>query len=333
MDTASSHAGNISRRLLQLPIDSGLALVFPGQGSQKAGMGADVGSSSAAAREVFALADKAIGFALSDLCANGSEDELTSTANAQPAILTTSLAILAAALESGALATRPAFVAGHSLGEYSALVAAGALSIEDAVRLVRERGRLMEQAGRQAEGTLAAVVGLDEATVAEICRDSGAEVANYNAPTQTVIGGAPAAVERACALAKERGGRGLPVNVSGAFHTSLMEPAAQEFARVLDHVEIREPAIPVIGNVSAQPLTTVDDVRADLGQQIRSPVRWYQSMDAAQANGVRLVIELGPGRILTSQLKRSHPDLELGSLDEAASLKAPLESLRMTGNV
>ncbi len=317
MDTASSPPSNISRRLLALPIDSGMALVFPGQGSQKAGMGAEVRSSSGAAREVFARADEAIGFALSSLCANGPDDELTSTANAQPAILATSLAILAAALESGALASRPAFVAGHSLGEYTALVAAGALSIEDAVRLVRERGRLM---GAQTEGTLAAVVGLDEATVAAICRESGAEVANYNAPTQTVIGGAPAAVERACALAKERGGRGLPVNVSGAFHTSLMEPAAREFARVLELVAIGEPAIPVIGNVSAQPLTTADDVRADLREQIRSPVRWYQSMDTAQANGVRRVIELGPGRILSSQLKRSHPDLELGSLDETAAL-------------
>jgi [acyl-carrier-protein] S-malonyltransferase len=327
MDTAASPPSNISRRLLELPIDSSLALVFPGQGSQKAGMGADVRSSSTAAREVFALADEAIGFALSGLCANGPDDELTSTANAQPAILATSLAILAAALESGALASRPAFVAGHSLGEYSALVAAGALSIEDAVRLVRERGRLM---AAQTEGTLAAVVALDEATVAEICRESGAEVANYNAPTQTVIGGTPAAVERACALAKGRGGRGLPVNVSGAFHTSLMEQAAREFARVLEAVEIGEPAIPVIGNVSGQLMTTGDDVRADLREQIRSPVRWYQSMDTAQAKGVRRVIELGPGRILTSQLKRSHPDLELGSLDEAAALKS-FESLRMSG--
>jgi [acyl-carrier-protein] S-malonyltransferase len=296
-------------------------------------MGAEVRASSEAAREVYALADEAAGFALSELCANGPDDELTSTANAQPAILATSLAILAAALETGALASRPAYAAGHSLGQYTALVAAGSLSIEDAVRLVRERGRLMAEAGRQAEGTLAAVVGLDEATVAEICRESGAEVANYNAPTQTVIGGTPAAVERACALAKERGGRGLPVNVSGAFHTSLMEPAAREFARVLETVAIGEPSIPVIGNVSAQPLATADDVRADLREQIRSPVRWYQSMDTAQANGVRRVIELGPGRILTSQLKRSHPDLELGSLDEAAALKAPFESLRMSGNV
>jgi [acyl-carrier-protein] S-malonyltransferase len=280
-------------------------------------MGAEVRASSAAAREVFALADEAAGFALSELCASGPDEELTSTANAQPAILATSLAILAAALESGALASRPAYVAGHSLGQYTALVAAGSLSVEDAVRLVRERGRLM---GRQTEGTLAAVVGLDEATVAEICHESGAEVANYNAPTQTVIGGTAAAVERACALAKERGGRGLPVNVSGAFHTSLMEPAAREFARVLETVEIGEPAIPVIGNVSAQPLATAADVRTDLREQIRSPVRWYQSMDTAQANGVRRVIELGPGRILTSQLKRSHPDFELRSLDETAAL-------------
>jgi [acyl-carrier-protein] S-malonyltransferase len=322
MDTASSPASDVSGRLRGLPIDSALALVFPGQGSQKTGMGAEVRASSGAAREVFALADEAIGFPLSDLCANGPDKELTSTANAQPAILVASLAILAAALESGAFASRPAFVAGHSLGEYTALVAAGALSIEDAVRVVQERGRLMAEAGRQAEGTLAAVVGLDEPTVAEICRESGAELANYNAPTQTVVGGRPAAVQRACALAKERGGRGLPINVSGAFHTSLMQPAAREFARVLDPVAIGEPAIPVIGNVSAQPMMTAEDVRTDLREQMRSPVRWYQSIDTMQASGIRRVIELGPGRILTSQLKRSHPDLELGSLDEVAALKA-----------
>ena len=191
------------------------------------------------------------------------------------------------------------------------------LGVEDAVRLVRERGRIM---GQQSEGTLAALVGLDEATVAEICRESGAECANYNAPTQTVVGGAREAVERACALAKERGGRGLSVNVSGAFHTSLMEPAARQFAEALDTTDIASPQIPVIGNVSAQPLLTVEDVRADLREQINSPVRWYQSMDTALTNGVRRVIELGPGKILSGQLKRSHPDFDLSNLDEAAAV-------------
>jgi [acyl-carrier-protein] S-malonyltransferase len=328
MDEASLPASGISERLLQLPPDETLAFVFPGQGSQKAGMGNDVRAASAVAREVFAIADEAAGFALSSLCASGPDDELTHTENAQPAILTTSLAVLAAALESGALAARPAFMAGHSLGEYTALVAAGSFGIADAVRLVRERGRLM---GEQTEGTLAAVVGLDEATVAAICDESGAEVANYNAPTQTVVGGTRKAVELACVLAKERGGRGLPVNVSGAFHTSLMEPAARHFATILDSEHIAHPSIPVIGNVSAEPLTATEQVRADLVMQIRSPVHWYQSMDLLEAKGVRRVIEIGPGKILTSQLKRSNPNLECVSLDEAAALGGPLESLRVSG--
>lgn len=320
-------AGNISRHLQELPLDESLAFIFPGQGSQKIGMGHDVRAASNVARQIFAIADEAAGFPLADLCANGPDDELTRTFNAQPAILTTSLAVLAAALESGALATRPAFVAGHSLGEYTALAAAGSLDIADAVRLVRERGRLM---GASTEGTMAAIIGIDEATVAAICSESGAEVANYNGPTQTVVGGSHEAVERACALAKERGGRGLPVNVSGAFHTSLMEPAAREFTKTLDGTAIEAPLIAVLGNVSAQPLETVDDVRADLSQQIRTPVRWYQSMDWLESKGVRRVIEIGPGKILTAQLKRSNPNLECIALDEAAAL-GPFENLRVSG--
>ncbi len=322
MSQAAFPASEISNLLLQLPTDSGLALVFPGQGSQKAGMGNEVRAASAVAREVYEISDRALGFPLSGLCADGPDDELTSTANAQPAILSTSIAVLAAALENGALDRRPAFVAGHSLGEYSALVASGALALDDALRLVRERGRLMEEAGQQQRGTLAAVVGLDDETVAGICRDSGAEVANYNAPTQTVVGGTPEAVEKACALAKERGGRGLPVNVSGAFHTSLMVGAARSFVTVLGGAAIGDTAIPVIGNVSALPLAGAGEVRTDLEQQIRSPVRWYQSMDFLLANGVTRVIEIGPGRILTNQLKRSHPDFELTPLDESAALGA-----------
>ena len=320
MDQPKFPASGISERLLQLPSDETLAFVFPGQGSQKAGMGNEVRAASAVSREVFTIADEAAGFALSELCANGPDEELTRTVNAQPAILVASLAILAAALESGALAARPAFVAGHSLGEYTALVAAGSLGIADAVRLVRERGRLM---GGSNEGTLAAVVGLDEATVAAICAESGAEVANYNAPTQTVVGGTRDAVKRACALVKERGGRGLPVNVSGAFHTSLMDSAARHFAVILDSEHIAHPNIAVIGNVSAEPLTATEQVRSDLAMQIRSPVRWYQSMNMLEARGVRRVMEIGPGRILASQLKRSNPSLECMSLDEAAALASP----------
>jgi len=307
MSNGHTPAPSIVDRLIALPPDQSLAVIFPGQGSQKVGMGSEARSASATARQVYEIADQTLGFALSSLCAEGPADELTLTANAQPAILATSIAILAGALDSGELDRRPAYAAGHSLGQYSALVAAGSLTLEDALRLVRERGRLM---GEAKTGTLAAIVSLDEQTVTKICMDSGAEVANYNAPTQTVVGGTPAAVERACALAKERGGRGIPVNVSGAFHTSLMEPAARAFAEVLQDTEVSDPVIPVIGNVSAEPLGSAEDVRADLGAQIRSPVRWYQSVDFLQAAGAQRVMEVGPGQVLTNQLKRSHPGLE-----------------------
>jgi len=319
MASPSPAADQIAHRLLQLPADDALALIFPGQGSQKTGMGAEVCEASPAAREVFALADETLGFEISTVCQQGPDDELTKTANTQPAILTTSLAILATALESGALARCPRFTAGHSLGQYTALVAAGSLAPADAISLVRERGRLM---GEAKTGTMAAVVGLEADAVEALCRETGAEVANYNGPTQTVVGGEPAAVEKACELAKERGGRGLPVNVSGAFHTSLMAPAAREFARFLDEVTIADPRIPAIGNLTARPLTTADEVRTDLREQIRAPVRWYQSMNHLESVGVRDVIELGPNRLLTTQLKRSNPDLEATSLDEAAALKA-----------
>jgi len=239
---------------------------------------------------------------------------LTLTENAQPAILATSMAILAAAIESGEIDRSPACVAGHSLGEYSALVAAGSLAFEDAIRLVRERGRLM---GAVKSGTLAAIVGLDEETVLGICADSGAVVANFNAHTQTVVGGSQKAPEEACRLAKDRGGRGIPVKVSGAFHTSLMAPAAEAFSSVVEAAKIEQPQITVIGNVSSQPLASSDDVLADLASQIRSPVRWYQSVDLMAERGVTRVMEIGPGQILTNQLKRSHPALEYYPWDEA----------------
>jgi len=322
MSPAPFPARQIPEAFLQLPPNNSLAIVFPGQGSQKVGMGEKLRDSSPAAAEVYELADEALGTSLSDLCFSGPEDVLTHTANAQPAILATSLAILAAAIESGALGSRPAFVAGHSLGEYTALVAAGALRPDEALRLVHQRGRLMAEAGAVHHGTLAAIVGLDTETVEGICHDSGAEVANYNAPGQTVVGGTPETVERACALAKERGGRGLPVNVSGAFHTSLMSSAAEQFAPNLEQAHISDPAIPVVGNVSAHPLLTADDARADLMHQVQSPVRWYQSMKMLEDGGMVRVIEIGPGRILTAQLKRSNPGLDAISLDEDTVLKA-----------
>lgn len=286
------------------------------------GMGRDVAESSDAARRVFEAADEVLGFGLSRLCFDGPDDELTLTSNAQPAIMATSLAILAATVETGTLASRPAFLAGHSLGQYTALVLAGALSFEDAIRLVRERGRLMAEAGDRQPGTMAAIVGLDEETVTAICEESGAEPCNYNLESQVVVGGTPEAVERARGLAKERGGKGLPIKVSGAFHTSLMQPAADKLADALRDIHVSEPAIPVISNVTALPVTR-DEISNDLTVQVIRPVRWHQSISHMAANGVRRFMEIGSGQVLTAMMKRHSTELEIVTLNGASAPVSP----------
>ena len=311
------------KRFAELPANRNSGLLFPGQGSQKAGMGREVHNASRTAREVFECADSILGEALTRMCFEGPEAELTSTANAQPAILTTTIALFAAAIESGALDERPAVLAGHSLGEYTALVVADSISFEDALRLVRERGRLMEDAGKRTPGTMAAIVGLREKEVREICSASGAEPCNFNAATQIVIGGTPDSVERSCALAKERGGRGLPMNVAGAFHTSLMAAAADEFRGVLADVHAQDPAIPVMSNVTAREMTDAGACISDLAQQIRSPVLWHQSVTRMQKSGVEKFTEIGPGRALITMLKRDAPEATLVSLDGPAVLATP----------
>jgi [acyl-carrier-protein] S-malonyltransferase len=303
------------KRLYSLPADPSLALLFPGQGSQKVGMGHDAWLSHQACREVFETADCTLGINLSAICFEGPEGELLRTTNAQPAILTTSLAYLVAALETGALNQRPAYLAGHSLGEYAAMVVAGCLEFEEALRLVRERGRLMEQTGTESAGTMAAIVGLKADQVSEICRLSGAEACNHNARTQVVVGGTPSAVERACALAREQGGRGLPMNVAGAFHTSLMEPAAREFKVILAGLDAADPTVPVVSNVDATAMSVAAQCISDLAQQIARPVLWHQSITFMREAGVRTFAELGPGRALITMLKRDAPELALISLD------------------
>ena len=284
------------------------------------GMGQDVHDTFSVSRDIFTLADAASGTSVSDLCFHGPADALTATENAQLAILTASLAYLAAALETAALPGRPAYLAGHSLGEYTALVASGSLGTTDAVMMVRERGRIMAEAGNEEAGTMAAILGLEAEVVEQICAQSGAEPANYNGPTQTVVGGTPSAVERASQLAREQGGKALPVNVSGAFHTSLMAPACERFARVVDSIPILDPVIPVIGNVTATPLETAAQVREELRTQIGRPVQWNASIRFMTGRGVRTFIELGPGRVLSAMLKRIDAEVVCTSIDSAAAL-------------
>ncbi|MEO7912119.1 MAG: ACP S-malonyltransferase [Roseiflexaceae bacterium] len=302
------------------------AFVFPGQGAQSIGMGRDLYAASIAAREIFDLADATLGFALTRLCFEGPEEALTATENAQPALLTVSAALLAVIADSIDI---PSFVAGHSLGEYSALVAADALDFTTALRLVRRRGELMSEAR---EGGMAAIIGLDEAPLEQICHETSRDdapvvIANYNSPGQLVISGAGVAVERACALAKERGAkRALPLKVSAAFHSPLMRAAAEGLAVALAEAVIVDARTPVISNVTAEPLTQADAIRRELIAQVTSPVRWIASVRRMAANGVDTFVEIGPGSVLTGLIKRIVADTQLVNVSDLASAQALAKS-------
>lgn len=301
-----------------------VAWVFPGQGAQEVGMGRDLYDGSAAARHLFQTADTLLGYALSSLCFQGPAEQLQQTEHAQPAIFVTSLACLEATRELGGLTEAPAVcVAGHSLGEYSALVAANALRFEDGLRLVAERGRLMQEAAAAKPGAMAALLGLDEQEVHAICAETGTEVCNLNAPGQIVIGGDAEAVTAALTLALERGAqRGVRLNVSGAFHTSHMAPAAAAMERVVAKATIRDPHLPVIANTTGQPITTAAQVRTELAQQVRQPVQWIRSVETMLALGTERVIEFGPGRVLTGLVRRIDRRLAVRNVSDLASARA-----------
>ncbi|MCK6537035.1 MAG: ACP S-malonyltransferase [Polyangiaceae bacterium] len=297
-----------------------VAWLFPGQGTQTVGMGQALFDASPAARAVFERADRALGWPLSRLCFQGPESELTLTANTQPAIVTVSIATLAAIREALPALPPPAFAAGHSLGEYSALVAAGALSLEDAVRLVHVRGKAMQDAVPEGEGAMAALMGGDAAAVAALCRDAAADgsvaPANFNAPGQVVIAGTKAAVERAAALAAERKLKAIPLKVSAPFHCTLMAPAAERMQGELSAIAFSPLSFPVISNVDAQPNADPARVAALLVRQIDGAVRWQQSIELMAAQGVERALEIGPGKVLAGLVKRIDKRIAVHSVSD-----------------
>ncbi|MEO8973633.1 MAG: ACP S-malonyltransferase [Ktedonobacteraceae bacterium] len=311
-----------------------VAFLFPGQGSQAVGMGADAFAASPAAKSVFETVNTALGFSLSDLCFQGPEEMLRETINAQPAIVTVSLALLAALQESFSPTHTfsawssplvPSYTAGHSVGEYAALVAAGALDLKDAAWLVRERGRLMHHEGTVCPGGMAAVIGMDADALEAVCQEATAEasasathgtgathpgvgkviIANFNAPGQIVISGEQRALQIAMERAKARGAkRVIPLAVSGAFHSPVMQPAASTLAQTIAATALRDAAIPIIGNISATPLTTATAISEELAQQIAASVQWTRTIEYLVNAGVSVFIEIGPGAALTGMVKR-----------------------------
>jgi len=303
------------------------AWVFPGQGSQQVGMGRDLYETYPAVRRLLDEADTILGYPLTRLCFEGPEESLRQTMHAQPAIMAVSLACLAAARAEGALTEAPAFLAGHSLGEYTALVAAEALFFADGLRLVHERGRLMQEAGERVPGAMAAVIGLPEEKVTALCEESGAEICNLNSPGQAVIGGPLAAVERAIELARARGARHLArLNVSGAFHTSLMGPAAAGMAEAVAHVPLADAQVPIVANSNAEPITTVAAIRRELPRQLCRPVLWQRSVEYMVAQGIIAFVEIGPGRVLTSLIRRIDGSASVRNIADVPSIRREAES-------
>lgn len=308
---------------------SKIAFVFPGQGSQSVGMGKDLYERFPEAKAVFDAADDALKEKLSKLCFEGPEDALKLTANTQPAILTVSAAVHAVFATRG---PKPSFMAGHSLGEYSAYVAAGAMSLPDAVRAVRARGTFMQEAVPAGVGAMAAVIGLDPAKVREACEAAAqGEVvspANYNSPEQTVIAGNAAAVERASAKVKELGARrALPLPVSAPFHCALMEPVKPRLDEVLSKVAFKPPTVPIVTNVEAKPNADPARIRPLLLDQVTGSVRWIECVEELERQGVTKVVELGPGKVLIGLVKRIAKDVELYNVEDASSLDKTLAAL------
>ncbi len=306
-----------------------IAYVFPGQGSQAVGMGLDLYDSFKSAKSIIDQADEVLKFPLSKLFFEGPEEELRQTINAQPALLTVAFASLRAMEEvAGDRLPRPAFLAGHSLGEYTALAAANVIDFATAVYLARERGRLMHEAGTRTPGGMVAVLGMEESALADVCKETDTQIANYNSAGQLVISGAAANVARAAELAKAKGAsRVVPLQVSGAFHSPLMKPAEDSLAEIIAGIPFKSASIPIVGNTTALPLTSAPDIKAELTNQLCHGVQWQRSVEYMVANGVTTFVEIGPGKVLTGLIRRINKTVATVNIGDVTAVRGVVESL------
>lgn len=306
-----------------------IAFIFPGQGSQSVGMGAEFVTNDEKSKEFYERADEALGFALTDTMLNGPQEKLTLTYHAQPALLTSGVMVANKLLQAG---VTPHYTAGHSLGEYSALVVSNVLTFEDAVKTVHQRGMFMDQAVPAGQGAMAAILALDGEKLAAICQEVSfagevVQVANFNCPGQIVISGTKQGVDEACIKAKEAGAkRALPLVVSGPFHSALMQPAADQLAQVVENLSLQAPQIPVVSNVTSQFLTDVSQIKEEMVAQVTSSVKWEQNVEKLLAEGVTVFIECGPGKVLSGLVKKIDRNVQTYCVYDEASLAQVVEA-------
>lgn len=305
----------------------GVAFIFPGQGSQFVGMGLELYKTSKAAKEIFNLIDSTLSFPLSKLMFEGPSSELEKTVNSQPAIMGASLASLAALKEYAAVErVWPTAIAGHSLGEYTSLVAAEVIDLVEGISLVRERGRLMQEASDCQAGGMAAIIGLDEPTLREVCVETGVEIANVNAENQIVISGGSALLSYAMDLASSRGARkAIPLAVAGAFHSQLMAPAQERLSQLLEKTAFRDPKVPIVANLTGESLNTAAEIKTELEMQLYGCVQWKRSVEAMEGMGVSTFVEFGPGRVLTSLVKRITRQATIVNVEDSTSARRAAE--------